>query len=234
MSILSGYLLKSQQSNLASSWSKRYVWLTPTTLEYAKSDKQSSKRTVLPLEALTVEAELVQTRRAHVISIKLDAAAAASVRDHEAPSGEEKATGSRTYEFGVAQAEVARQWHLEITFAVAGVVENRWLGTMHDLRSRHALHLGALDFPNRTGPSLFQRTCMFHATAPRTCAPWYLCMRSVPKQPAHLHPHSVTDADVCACCRSVSAFYRALHVPTTTMPRIRCRISRLDPRAPSP
>ena len=92
MSILSGYLLKSQQSNLASSWSKRYVWLTPTTLEYAKSDKQSSKRTVLPLEALTVEAELVQTRRAHVISIKLDAAAAASVRDHEAPSGEEKAT----------------------------------------------------------------------------------------------------------------------------------------------
>ena len=132
-SLREGWL--SKETLRTGAYSKRYVWLTAHTIEYAKSEKAApNKRTVLALQSVSLEPRVVRTnRKTHALTLTVSAGAAlaaaattTSIGGGGDGDGEDEADGGRTYVFASADAAEMRRWHHSIQMEIMNSSQQRW------------------------------------------------------------------------------------------------------------
>ena len=132
-SLREGWLQK--ETLRTGAYSKRYVWLTARTVEYAKSEKAApNKRTVLALDSVSLEPRVAKTsKKTHALTLTVSAAAALAAAAAPTTAGgdeegdaEDEADGGRTYVFASADAAEMRRWHHSIQSEITNSAQLRW------------------------------------------------------------------------------------------------------------
>ena len=131
-SLREGWLQK--ETLRTGAYSKRYVWLTARTVEYAKSEKATpNKRTVLALDSVFLEPRVTKTnKKTHALTLTVSAAAALAAAAAPATAGggddegDAEDDGGRTYVFASADAAEMRRWHHSIQSEITNTTQLRW------------------------------------------------------------------------------------------------------------